>query len=334
MWSWKGSDWRHYYHLLQLGADGSLIIVSLSIPSRNVIEYMTSWRGQKGSLRSSLRSSQSHSEWKETALKLDELMDYEQWKSQDSSGLYDWVLIKKVLKSLKDFRESSDANGLIGVLDLCLRDNFAGTENFRLYSETWYGTKVLIETYLDEVEASLNFVEKTDLISLEEKKSFYRSVSKNFGKSALCLSGGGSFGYYHFGVVKSLLDSNLLPKVISGTSAGGLIAALVCTRTDEELKGLLVPAVADKITACEEGFRIWSKRVWKTGARFDTLNFAEKAQFFCCGSLTFLEAFKKTGKVLNVSVIPSDKHSPSKLLNYLTAPDCIIWSALLASAAV
>ena len=37
---------------------------------------------------------------------------------------------------------------------------------------------------------------------------------------------------------------------------------------------------------------------------------------------------------MNVSVIPNDVHSPPKLVNYLTAPDTVIWSALLASAAV
>ena len=44
----------------------------------------------------------------------------------------------------------------------------------------------------------------------------------------------------------------MLPRVIAGTSAGGLIAALICTHTDEELQQLLVPRLADKITACEE----------------------------------------------------------------------------------
>lgn len=108
------------------------------------------------------------------------------------------------------------------------------------------------------------------------------------GISALCLSGGASFGYCkyvlhymfllhkhstkdHFGVVKAFLDAGLLPRVITGTSAGGLIAALTCTRTDEELKTLLVPELADKITACEDPFSIWGKRVWKTGARFDSV---------------------------------------------------------------
>jgi len=58
--------------------------------------------------------------------------------------------------------------------------------------------------------------------------------------------------YYHFGVIKALLDENLLPKVVTGTSGGALVAALLCTRTDEELKLLLVPELAEKITACHD----------------------------------------------------------------------------------
>lgn len=70
--------------------------------------------------------------------------------------------------------------------------------------------------------------------------------------------------------------------------------------------------------------------------------------------MTFREAYLRTGRILNISVIPADRHSyvlcrsvhvpsthrtflvvrPTKLLNYVTAPDTLIWSALLASAAV
>ena len=50
--------------------------------------------------------------------------------------------------------------------------------------------------------------------------------------------------------------------------------------------------------------------------------------------MTFLEAYQRTGRILNVSCVPSDPHSPTILANYLTAPDTVIWSALLASAAV
>lgn len=57
--------------------------------------------------------------------------------------------------------------------------------------------------------------------------------------------------------------------MITGTSAGGPFAALLCTRTDEELGSLLVPELANRITACEEPFKVWIQRFWKTGARFD-----------------------------------------------------------------
>lgn len=48
------------------------------------------------------------------------------------------------------------------------------------------------------------------------------------------------------------MDGDLLPRIVAGTSAGALISALVCTRTDEELKALIVPELADRLTACEE----------------------------------------------------------------------------------
>lgn len=50
--------------------------------------------------------------------------------------------------------------------------------------------------------------------------------------------------------------------------------------------------------------------------------------------MTFKEAYERSGRILNISAIPSDPTSPAILLNYLTAPDCVIWSSLLASAAV
>ena len=37
-------------------------------------------------------------------------------------------------------------------------------------------------------------------------------------------------------MVKASLDADLLPSVVTGTSAGGLVAALVYSRTDEKLR--------------------------------------------------------------------------------------------------
>lgn len=50
--------------------------------------------------------------------------------------------------------------------------------------------------------------------------------------------------------------------------------------------------------------------------------------------MTFSEAYDRTGRILNVSCVPADPHSPTILANYITSPDCVIWSAVLASAAV
>lgn len=41
------------------------------------------------------------------------------------------------------------------------------------------------------------------------------------------------------GVCKALFQQNLLPRVISGASAGSLIAASVGTKTDEEFLAVL-----------------------------------------------------------------------------------------------
>ena len=79
-----------------------------------------------------------------------------------------------------------------------------------------------------------------------------------------------------FGVIKAFLEAGLLPRIVTGTSAGGLVAALLCTRTDAELKQLLVPKLADKITACSDPFTTWFNRFRKTGARFDSVEWAEK----------------------------------------------------------
>lgn len=65
----------------------------------------------------------------------------------------------------------------------------------------------------------------------------------------------------------------------------------------------------------------------KKGSRFDAEDWARKSQWVTKGSLTFLEAYERTGRILNISVIPYDPHSPPKLLNYLTTPDCVVWSA-------
>ena len=44
-------------------------------------------------------------------------------------------------------------------------------------------------------------------------------------------------GQYQLGVCKAMLEQGILPLVVSGSSAGALVAAHVCCRTSVELLG-------------------------------------------------------------------------------------------------
>jgi predicted acylesterase/phospholipase RssA len=312
-------------------------------------ERMVTWRGRREKLRQVIRSKTNYTDWMKAAKELDAYLGNEKWKETDDYAYYDYATVKRVQEQLKQRRERASFSSrrhkdgktaqqaldeLKGLVEACVKNNFAGIENPRIYSETYYGTKHLVQAFIDELEVSLSFLFKSPLLSQDEKYKLARHLHTNFGRTALCLSGGASFAYYHFGVVKALLDAKLLPDVITGTSGGALIAALVATRTDDELKQLLVPALAHHINACKDSFFVWSARWWRTGARFDSIEWARQCSWFCRGSTTFREAYERTGRILNVSCVPSDPHSPTILTNYLTAPDCVIWSAVLASAAV
>ena len=309
-------------------------------------ERFVTWRGTRQRLRRNIRGQTDFESWKNAAGELDAHLGNEKWKAEDDYAYYDHNTVRRVKEQLEASRaraqleeqgkegSSQEVANLQNLVEACVKNNFVGVENPRLYSETYYGTKHLAQGFVDEVQASLAFLLRSSQLSQTEKHAFARHLHTNFGRTALCLSGGASFAYYHFGVAKALLDADLLPEVITGTSGGAIVAALLATRTDEELKSLIVPALAHRITACSEGFTTWFPRWYRTGARFDSVKWAREAGWFTRGSMTFREAYERTGRILNVTCVPSDPHSPTILCNYLTAPNCVIWSAVLASAAV
>ncbi|KAG0315857.1 hypothetical protein BGZ99_007235 [Dissophora globulifera] len=291
-------------------------------------------RGRRNRLRKDLRNASNYGEWKTAAQKLDTYLKKDDWKDDPEFGYYDYHLLSKVNRSLHMARETGRIDELKDNLLGVVKSNFGGVENARLYSQTYHGTKIPIETYVQEVTASLEAVTDSKKLTDEEKRGFLKSIYKNYGRTALCLSGGAGFGYYHLGVVRALLHGGVLPTVITGTSAGALMAAVVGCRNDEELDEVLVPELAHKFTACSDNILTWFPRLIRKGSRFDAEDWARKVQWITKGSLTFLEAYERTGRILNVSVIPYDPHSPPKLLNYLTTPDCVVWSAVIASAAI
>ena len=334
-----------------LGTFGWIILLGLLYAMTRlyiwVYEWLVTWRGERQTLRQALQSKKNYGDWKQAAQKLDAYLGNDKWKDSDEYAYYDQATVRTVKEQLKASRTNAklEEEGSVStakdsalhlrslILD-CVKNNFVGVENARLYSETYYGTKNLAQEYIDELHLSLSFLLSSKNLTNEEKSSLAKQLHTNFGRSALCLSGGAAFAYYHFGVAKALLDASLLPEVITGTSGGALVAAMLCTRTDEELHQMLVPALASRIKACSEPFTTWFPRWRRTGARFDSLLWAKHCSWICRGSTTFREAYERTGRILNVTCVPSDPHSPTILCNHLTAPDCVIWSAVLASAAV
>jgi len=142
-------------------------------------------------------------------------------------------------------------------------------------------------------------------------------------------------GYYHIGVIKSLLEAKCLPQILSGASAGSLMCSYLSVRTDQEiLENLCVPESERIFRACCEP--VWTKlRRWlKHGYCFDRDNWIVQMRTnITKGDTTFLEAYKMTGRIINISVTGTSKYSPTMLLNYRSAPDVVIWSAVLASSA-
>ncbi|KAK3058091.1 hypothetical protein LTR09_001168 [Extremus antarcticus] len=312
-------------------------------------ERYVTWRGKRDRLRKSLRQQTDYEGWKEAAQELDHYLGSDKWKVDDEYAYYDDRTIRRAMEQMRNARrkaegqEDSRSDGvgrqrpverLVELARSSVKNNFAGFENPRLYSQTYWGTKDLVQHFIDETATSLKFLFASKQITNEEKRDLARHLSTNFGRTALCLSGGAGFAWYHFGLAKALLEADLLPNIITGTSGGALVAALLATRTDDELKKLLVPALARRINACHDPVSVWLFRWWRTGARFDAVDWAKRCSWWCHGNLTFLEAYQRTGRILNVTCVPSDPHTPNILANYLTAPDCVVWSAVLASAAV
>lgn len=77
------------------------------------------------------------------------------------------------------------------------------------------------------------------VLSQRDVLAFMNETRHAYGRTALHLSGGAALGVHHLGVLKAMLELRMLPRVLSGTSAGSIIAAIAGVRTHAELEALL-----------------------------------------------------------------------------------------------
>ncbi|WP_371194395.1 DUF3336 domain-containing protein [Glaciecola sp. SC05] len=281
-------------------------------------------------LENVMNTADSYAEYKEAAQAHDELSGASQWKAKDACKDYDYRAIRKRVQRIKEAKSRNDAPGLMYILHEGLHGNLGNIATSSLNGHAKIGTKHLIEEFITEVCESLDFIYQADENEIDffEKLSFFDETAHAFGRSCLMLSGGAGLGFFHGGVIKSLVEHDLLPEVISGASAGSIIAGLVGTRTNEELKTMLTP------DAIYDQFKTW--RIWngfnKNGL-FDSTNL-ENALIELFDLMTFEEAYKKTGRHVTITVSAADLHQFSRLLNAKTSPNAIISQAVRASCAI
>ena len=274
----------------------------------------------------------SFDEWRAAAEAEDERTGSARWKAKDESRRYDFKVIRRRLEELREVRASGDPQRLLFYLNEGIHGNTGGMGSSSLYRRARFGTKDLVTAYSRELAGAIEQLgtKGEDELPFVEKRKFFRRASHCFGRTAMMFSGGGILGFFHVGVARALLEQGLLPNVLSGASAGALVAAIVGSHDEEELRGML------QARALHEAFEgLFEASVEPTKKR-RRLGVAELRSFVesRLPDLTFAEAFEKTGRRINISVSPRELHQQARLLNAITSPTVFIREAVMASCAI
>lgn len=284
-------------------------------------------------LEKQMYRAESYDEWRQAAVEHDEISGAKRWREVDQTRQYDYAQIRLRLDRLRSLRARQDYHGLLYTLNEGIHGNMGGMGRASLYRRANFGTKVLIEQYIDEIDDSLRLLAElpADQIDVQDKLDFFYRANICFGRSALMLSGGGVLGFYHLGVVKALLEQGLLPRVISGSSAGSIMAGVLGTHTDKEMKHFLEPNNVH--FEAEREANTFSRMFFGSNPQIDVGDL-ERIVARMIPDVTFQEAYEKTGRQISITVAPAEPHQRSRLLNAITSPNVLLRSAVMASCAV
>jgi len=365
-----------------------------------------------GQLKTEQQNAVTQDDWMDLAERIDNIQGNDVWRSDPNCPLYERDRISARIDEFVHLMRRQDIFELMFVLRGSIGRNKFGLLHEALFTKALAGSKVLVETYHNVVCAALDFVcdapvlAGEDPIPTDARLAFFNETRHSYGRTALLLSGGAALGFYHVGVVKTLMENNLMPRVIGGSSAGSILCAMIGTRTDEECvndlfevrgtdspghsgvlrlnffrplpvgggsidssSALSIP-VPDAITKSAVT-RTWTEVYNNTAGAFhdakrtlqgfvpiplrhlssfmyDIVTGNRRASdvfkndtdhFRACvranvGNFTFQEAFDRTGRILNIVVTPLNSSDPPRLLNYLTAPHVMVWSAAVASSSL
>lgn len=279
--------------------------------------------------RNMMRSALTYEEWAHAA----KMIEKESSKLNESD-LYDEELVRNKLQELRHRREEGSLRDIVFCMRADLLRNLGNMCNPELHKGRLQVPK-LIKEYIDEVSTQLKMVcdSDSDDLLFEEKLAFMHETRHAFGRTALLLSGGASLGSFHVGVVKTLVEHKLLPRIIAGSSVGSIMCSVVATRSWPELESFFEDSWHSLHFFDQMGgiFTV-VKRIMTHGAVHEIRQLQSQLRHLT-SNLTFQEAYDMTGRVLGITVCSPRKHEPPRCLNYLTSPHVLIWSAVTASCA-
>ncbi|KAJ9464126.1 Lipase 5 [Diplonema papillatum] len=296
----------------------------------------------------SMQAAETYSDWLRYATGFDNLAGYQEWAEKDE-GSYNHRVLRERIARMKDLLKENDVRGCVSEVRSGLNRHMADITNPALF-KFYAGTKKLIDEYEQCVQEVCDFILASTQISAVEKYACFEHATRSFGRAALLLSGGGCLGLYHTGVVKALHEAGVMPNVVSGSSAGSIIAAVFCTKTEAEVKTLCEEELNDATNLCFKSFRLDAfdsecftgydgftealHRLINGGAFMSNDALITNTQRML-GDVTFEEAYHRTGRILNIAVAFSDCNEAQPLqLNYISSPHVVIWSAVCASCSV
>jgi predicted acylesterase/phospholipase RssA len=293
-------------------------------------------RASNAALHQKLLTAATYNEWKAAARVLDEEEGFQQWKEEEDSKYYNFEGVRSRIQQLSLHKRSANLDQLLAVLRTDVHRATLGVTNPGLYRYR-SGTKSAVRTYVNLMAYLIKNLAGEERIPVDKRRRVLAEIAEVYGRSALLLNGSVALGTYHLGVVKGLRDVGLLPRVIFGANTGALVAASICCNReiDAVVEGTATNFSAFAKRGASGSFRRKWKRLRERGTLMDVtvlLQFAKDN----IGELTFLEAYRKTGRILSIHVgryLGKTHGRNSLLLNYLTTPHVLVYTAAVASCA-
>jgi len=180
---------------------------------------------------------------------------------------------------------------------------------------------------------SLRFIReyRTSEFPTENKIKVFARMQRTIGKTTLCLKGGGGLLMHHFGVIKGLVETDILPSVILGSSGGALAAAWVGCHSPSDLTSKLHPYILlQHGKPVIDPVSVLISRIARNEVLMDEDQLDQLLRTFC-GDLTFEEAYKLSGRIIAISIPHKRQGSSPPILCYVTSPQVLVRSASLAS---